>query len=68
MDSPVLNVVLDGRAFRELVAGKEVAPAEQSPLRPAVRILLADIGWDVMRLAIDEAEAAQADQAESSER
>lgn len=46
----VVRVVLDEAAFRDLVAGKIVS-AGASPATP-VEIILSDIGWNRMLLAI----------------
>ena len=53
----MLEVVLDGQAFRDLVAGREVIAGAG---RVSLRIRLADMSFDLMRAAIDDAEVAGA--------
>ncbi len=51
------KAVLTGENFRDLVAGKEVeVPVELNRGGISVTLILLDIGFSIMREAIDEAE------------
>ena len=60
-----IRVAMSGDDFRKLVSGKELViehPVTASNVRqaasifPTVKIILSDIGFDLMRQAIDDAE------------
>ncbi len=55
-----VRVVIDGAAFRQLVAGEPVAfDGRLDGQHLSVMILLSDIGFTLMRVAIEDAEERQ---------